>query len=29
MIATSKPASKQTFECLRCGHVEKREAEEK
>jgi len=29
MIAIAKPAAKQTFECLRCGHVETREAEEK
>jgi len=28
MIAASKPAAKQTFECLRCGHVETRKAEE-
>jgi transcription elongation factor Elf1 len=27
MIATSKPATKQTFECLRCGHAETRRPE--
>jgi transcription elongation factor Elf1 len=29
MIATTKPAAKQTFECLRCGHAETRQAKEK
>jgi hypothetical protein len=29
MIAISKPAARQTFECLRCGHAEARQAEER